>query len=1165
MTSLVHSTGGSATRRLMVQISVLAVAFAALFAIATADQAKAVPAVGNPGTFTVTWGSAGSDGFRWAPNDLNEGNFPISGQNGGGYQVNVDANGNITPITYPSFQSGVSIYTSCLTGAFLCIGAPSGVKSSPEAGNNGSWTGSINPTSGVINLAMPMRVRMQSNSGSSINDCYVGSNASPISINPSTSNSGGTPYNFATGTARVTDSGFNSPAPGGANGGSGSSYCDRTNSYPSVGLPSTDTHAYISMTIKNGSGVPVKPWPVRAELSISPEPVGVGQTATLDASASAVDDGVQACAVPSPAEPDCGYRWDFDNNGSIDAVTNTPTTTTTYATAGTATSAVTIYDVNGKASDPTTASVTVQSLPLAQVDSGPATTKELASVFTFSIPSNPYSATFLCSLDGATFAACDSGDTFNAVQALDTTGSHNFRVRGITPGGVIGPIDTYNWTIDRVLPRVTIAPGSLPADPTQDTSADFQLTADKPGSSLECQIDSGTWDACGTNSVGSQAYSGLASDPATLHTFKVRATDSLGNIGGDGNPGGAEYQWTVDLEAPQVTFSSTPTDPSSNTSPSFGWTNNEPISSAQCRLDRGIGNGAWGPCDGLTTSQVHNLQDGNYHFKVRTIDIAGNFSPVATYSWQIETVNPNLEITRAPAVNAKRSVAVFEYVYEAGTTATCQIDAQPVQDPCTSNFGPGDPGTLKGKISYDFLAEGAHTFSVTVEDIAANTTTQVFMWNVKTIQPLISIDPGSVPAAAALDGNASFVLTTANGDAECQLDGSGWAPCDSNSAQSYTGLADGFHTFEARGTDASDNKSAIDEYSWLVVSQAPQITFNSTPAANTKMTTAPFTYTVVSADPGVQTVCSVDGGGDSACSSPTILTGLADGAHTIDVTATDAAGTQTTESYGWNVKAKIPGLGFDSTPDAHSNSAVADFAFSSDEDPNVTYDCKLDGNAWAPCTSPKQLTGLSNGNHSFSIRATDSVTNAAVEQFDWNVDTAAPTVSFTQTPAASTTKVAELVKFNASESGVSYTCKLDSGSAAPCSSPWLLENLSIGAHTLLVHATDAAGNTGADAAVNWTINAVAPAVRGSGVLRTAAVCPGGLDASCTVTVRAFTSKTGKPVSKKKTVRLKSGQKKQVKLKQNKLKSGKVVIRQKIKAGKKHKVRYRKANSAKARG
>lgn len=1060
--------------RLAAVIAGLAATFVILAGM-QATSASAADVVGNPGVFTVTWGTDGSDGIRWAPNHLNESKFPMNSlRDGGGavsYQINVDANGNITPVSNPSFAAK-EIYSSCLTGAFLCIGAPSGVRSTPQVHPNG-WTGSINPRTGVINLNMPMRVRMQSVSGSSINDCYVGANANPIAIAPSTTKSGGVAYNFNSGTARVADSGFHSPVPTGENGGGGSSNCDRTNSYPGVGLPTNDTHAFISLTIQNGAGQAVRPWPVRPAFTVSPDPVGVGHTATLNASASQVDNGVKACSDPDDAgETDCGYRWDFDGDGTVDQVTNGPTTTHVYTSSGNKTPRLTIFDVDGK-SDAVTGAVWVQDPPLAQIDTTPpAVTKETVNEFTFSIPANPYSATTQCSVDGGAFTACESGDDFTFAQVDDTKADHSFRVRGITPGGVAGPADEHVFTIDRVKPRVTV--NTHPVNPTNATSASFTFTADKPNSTLECQLDGGAWLPCGTNSTGSRSYSGLTqSSPNPIeapnpHKFRVRATDQYGNIGGDGNPGGGAYDWDIDLTSPVPTFTTKPANPSNDVDPVFVWENNESIQLAQCRLTTDGHQAPWQNCGSLTTKSFSDMADATYDFSIRTLDIAGNWSNVVTHHWILETVTPPLSITSTPARYSTRTSAQFLFNAEAGSTTRCQLDSQPVQDPCPSG------------VKYSYLPAGTHIFSVTATDPALNETTRTYTWDIKTAKPAVAIEAASLPAASSTSADAAFALTTANGDAECRLDGSAWSDCESNAGQSYENLADGNHTFEVRAVDGFGQVSAIDAHSWLVVANAPQVSFGSTPAAQTNKTTGMFSFAVDSADDNVNTACSLNGMAATDCGSPAAVTALADGAHVFEVTATDTAGQTGTADYGWSVKAKIPGLGFDQAPAAISNSASATFEFSSDEDPDVAYECRTDNGAFAECESPVNLSALGQGSHSFTVRATDSVGNRATEAYLWKVDTIAPTVSFDQQPSASTKRIAEVLKFKASESGTTLACKLDGGSFAACTSPKLLKGLAVGAHTFTVKATDEAGNTGPEASVSWTVTDPAPSPAANG-------------------------------------------------------------------------------------
>ena len=53
--------------------------------------------------------------------------------------------------------------------------------------------------------------------------------------------------------------------------------------------------------------------------------------------------------------------------------------------------------------------------------------------------------------------------------------------------------------------------------------------------------------------------------------------------------------------------------------------------------------------------------------------------------------------------------------------------------------------------------------------------------------------------------------------------------------------------------------------------------------------------------------------------------------------------------------------------------------------------CKLDAAAWADCATPLQLTGLAQGNHSFSARQLDPSGNiGAVKSVSWITDTTPP-------------------------------------------------------------------------------------------------------------------------------------------------------------------------------
>ena len=79
------------------------------------------------------------------------------------------------------------------------------------------------------------------------------------------------------------------------------------------------------------------------------------------------------------------------------------------------------------------------------------------------------------------------------------------------------------------------------------------------------------------------------------------------------------------------------------------------------------------------------------------------------------------------------------------------------------------------------------------------------------------------------------------------------------------------------------------------------------------------------------------------------------------VNATDTTPPETTITSG-------PGDGSTITVDS------ASFGFSSNE-PGSTFECSIDGGPFAPCTSPRTYDSLSNGAHTFQVRAVDAAAN----------------------------------------------------------------------------------------------------------------------------------------------------------------------------------------------
>jgi hypothetical protein len=66
-----------------------------------------------------------------------------------------------------------------------------------------------------------------------------------------------------------------------------------------------------------------------------------------------------------------------------------------------------------------------------------------------------------------------------------------------------------------------------------------------------------------------------------------------------------------------------------------------------------------------------------------------------------------------------------------------------------------------------------------------------------------------------------------------------------------------------------------------------------------------------------------------------------------------------------------PETTIDSGPPSPTGSTSASFGFSSSET-DSTFECRLDGGIWVPCSSPQAYDGLGNGPHVFAVRAVDA-------------------------------------------------------------------------------------------------------------------------------------------------------------------------------------------------
>jgi large repetitive protein len=411
------------------------------------------------------------------------------------------------------------------------------------------------------------------------------------------------------------------------------------------------------------------------------------------------------------------------------------------------------------------------------------------------------------------------------------------------------------------------------------------------------------------------------------------------------------------------------------------------------------------------------------------------------------------------------------------TPASSTIDAIAPPD-AASALCPGGRLTVSFQASAP-SAEGAYTWTTTLFHDADP-------FALQGPQPVVTVDGtppapptlSSTPPNPANSSTSTFAFSDADPSAtfRCRLDGGNFSTC--TSPKTYTGAAEGPHTFTVKAVDPAGNESTATSYSWTIdLTPPPQPTLTAKPPSVTASTSATFSF--VDDDASASFLCRLDDAAFSACTSPRSYSGpLAAGSHTFRVKARDPAGNESpVTAYTWVIDLTGPVVTIDpaTEPPDPTNQTNAVFAFTSNK-PSSTFECALDGAAFSSCSSPLGYSALSDRRHSFAVRATDSLGNTGLATvWEWTVDTlppAAPAIS--SGPRNPTNDRSASFVFSGGEPGLTFACRVDGGGFAPCTSPASYSALDDGPHAFAVQARDAAGNTGPAGGYDWVVDTVPP-------------------------------------------------------------------------------------------
>ncbi|WP_461949654.1 BapA/Bap/LapF family large adhesin [Acinetobacter baumannii] len=632
------------------------------------------------------------------------------------------------------------------------------------------------------------------------------------------------------------------------------------------------------------------------------------------------------------------------------------------------------------------------------------------------------------------------GDTVTAT-ATDPAGNTSLPGTGTVSADITAPV----VALDDVL--------------TNDSTPALTGTVNDPTATVVVNVDGTDYPAVnngdGTWTLADNTLPTLADGP---HTITVTATDAAGNVGND------TAVVTIDTVAPNAPV----LDPINATDPVSGQA--EPGSTVTVTYPDGTTATVVAGTDGSwSVPNPGNLVDGDTVTATAT-DPAGNTSLPGTGTVSADITAPVVALD--DVLTNDSTPALTGTVND--PTATVVVNVDGVDYPAVNN---GDGTWTLADNTLPTLADGPHTITVTATDPAGNAGTDTAVVTIDTTAPNAPVlDPinATDPVTGTAEAGSTVTVTYPDGTTATVVagtDGSWSVPNPGN-------LVDG-DTVTATATDPAGNTSlpgtgtVSADITAPVVALDDVLTNDSTPAL-TGTVNDPTATVVVNVD-GTDYPAVNNGDGTWTLADNTLPT-LADGPHTITVTATDPAGNAGTDTAVVTIDTVAPNAPVldpinATDPVTGTAEAGSTVTVTYPDGTTATVVAGTDG-SWSVPNPGNLVDG-----DTVTATATDPAGNTSGPATAV-VDAVAPTVALDDvltndsTPALTGTVNDPTATVVVNVDGTDYPA-VNNGDGTWTLADNTLPTLADGPHTITVTATDAAGNVGNDTAV-VTIDTVAP-------------------------------------------------------------------------------------------
>ncbi len=344
-----------------------------------------------------------------------------------------------------------------------------------------------------------------------------------------------------------------------------------------------------------------------------------------------------------------------------------------------------------------------------------------------------------------------------------------------------------------------------------------------------------------------------------------------------------------------------------------------------------------------------------------------------------QVVDPYFELNATPLDTTAPVITISSGPADAGYASSTSVSyAFSTDDPAAVTTCAWDgmaTSTCSSPTATSTLAEGAHTFILVATDTSGNAATTTRTFTVDTIAPTLIITSGTLEGAFASSSSVSFGFNNSDPvDTLCSFDTSATSTCVAVAAS--TTLADGTHTLYLATTDAAGNATSTSR-TFIIDTTAPTLTIDIGVAEGAVASTSAPSFSYSASDTGGVTVtCFFDALAAGSCVSPT-STPLSDGAHSFNITVTDAAGNATSTSRNFSIDTTAPVLS-EVAAIATSTNTTPSYSFTSTETGTLSFTgaCSAATSTANLGTSTITFNALSVGTYSScSLSVTDAAGN----------------------------------------------------------------------------------------------------------------------------------------------------------------------------------------------